>query len=188
MEEGKDKKTMAAEAALADARVKTRACVKDMMEAARQDYLARQAGKPAVGKLMCLDKVRAAVANKRLHEFLLEGTVEGQDAPEGASTTILDAFREWLRPLSGATMPSQQIREAVYDLLGKLPVTQDHLRCGREPLLLWKRSRKSWLAFIKTREIEKHFDHFPVKLIYGEWSGIMLDKLLELDKEFWHED
>ena len=59
-------------------------------------------------------------------------------APPAVSTTagaptLLSAFREWLRPLAGADLPSQQVREAVYAALAKLPVEVDHLKTPSIP-------------------------------------------------------
>ncbi len=114
-----------------------RAVLKAMRDAAAQDYSDRSAGKPAVAKLKLLSQVHAAIANTQLHEFLLDGTIRGYDTSDGASLTLLAVFREWLRPLPGADIPSLQVREAVYAALSKLPLTLDHLREARlGPLLL----------------------------------------------------
>jgi len=66
-------------------------------------------------------------------------------------------------------------------------VTDDHKRCGRKPLLCWKRSRKPWYGFVWTKEIEDHLDKFEYRLIYRNWSCVDLNKLLELDDEFFFE-
>lgn len=62
-------------------------------------------------------------------------------------------------------------------------VTKDSGFCGRKPLLLWKRSRKGWLAFIHTNEID--LTKFEFYMIYGKWTCISLDNLLKTySKEF----
>src|ERR1700730_5697038 len=33
-------------------------------------------------------------------------------------------------------------------------VTKDAERCGRKPMLCWKRDRKPWLAFVPTKELD----------------------------------
>lgn len=61
-------------------------------------------------------------------------------------------------------------------------VTSDSERCGRKPLLCWKRTRKDWLAFVHTKEIEKY--DFNISLKYGIWTGIYLSDLLKLEDSF----
>lgn len=61
-------------------------------------------------------------------------------------------------------------------------VTKDSNKCGRKPMLLWKRDRKPWLAFIHTEEIDG--PAFKYRLIYGRWTCVLLSQLLELDDEF----
>lgn len=54
-------------------------------------------------------------------------------------------------------------------------------RCGRKPLLCWKRDRKPWLAFVRSCDLIGDFDY---RLVYREWSGVDLKKLLMLEDEF----
>lgn len=61
-------------------------------------------------------------------------------------------------------------------------VTKDSKRCGRKPLLCWKRDRKPWLAFVHTKELEGYA--FKYKLIYTKWTCICLDDLLKLEDSF----
>lgn len=61
-------------------------------------------------------------------------------------------------------------------------VTKDAERCGRKPMLCWKRDRKPWLAFVPTRELQGHA--FKYRLEYREWSAVALDVLLKLPGEF----
>src|ERR1019366_8464688 len=35
-------------------------------------------------------------------------------------------------------------------------VTDDSIRCRREPLLVWKQDRKPWLAFVHTTTLKPH--------------------------------
>ena len=58
----------------------------------------------------------------------------------------------------------------------------DAARCGRKPMLCWKRTRKSWLAFVKTAEISDL--NFKYSLKYRDWTAVLLDDLLELGDEF----
>ena len=58
----------------------------------------------------------------------------------------------------------------------------DSKRCNRKPMLCWKKTRKPWLSFLKTSDLEGH--DFKYKLIYGKWTGISLDLLLELEDKF----
>lgn len=61
-------------------------------------------------------------------------------------------------------------------------VTKDSERCGRKPLLCWKKTRKPWLAFVHTKELAGH--KFKYKLQYGKWSAVALEYLLELEDAF----
>jgi hypothetical protein len=65
-------------------------------------------------------------------------------------------------------------------------VTKDAERCGRRPMLCWKRDRKPWLAFVPTKEVEGH--SFNYRLIYREWSAVALEELLKLPDSFFVED
>jgi hypothetical protein len=64
-------------------------------------------------------------------------------------------------------------------------VTKDSERCGRKPMLCWKRDRKPWLAFVPTKELEGH--SFKYRLLYQGWSAVALDELLKLPDEFFQE-
>jgi hypothetical protein len=64
-------------------------------------------------------------------------------------------------------------------------VTQDSKRCGRKPMLCWKKTRKPWLAFVHTKDLVGRT--FKYKLQYGKWSVVALEHLLKLDDEFFIE-
>jgi hypothetical protein len=55
----------------------------------------------------------------------------------------------------------------------------------RKPIIFWQKSRKAWLAIIRTVDLP-HLD-WTSRLIYGEWSMLAADKLLELPDEFFME-
>lgn len=61
-------------------------------------------------------------------------------------------------------------------------VEDESKRCGRKPILLWKKNRKPWFAFVHSSEIEKR--NFKYKLLYDKWSMVVLDELLKLEDEF----
>jgi len=65
-------------------------------------------------------------------------------------------------------------------------VTRDANRCGRKPMLCWKRDRKPWLAFVPTKELEGH--SFKFRLEYREWSAVALQELLKLTDDFFQGD
>ena len=52
-------------------------------------------------------------------------------------------------------------------------VVNDAERCGRKPMLCWKRDRKPWLAFVPTKELDGH--SFEYRLSYKEWSAVALE-------------
>lgn len=57
----------------------------------------------------------------------------------------------------------------------------DSKRCNRKPMLLWKKDRKQWLAFIYTKELKQKFKY---KLIYRNWTAVALEELLKLENKF----
>ena len=65
-------------------------------------------------------------------------------------------------------------------------VTKDVRRCDKKPMLLWKKTRRPWLAFMHTEELEGH--HFKYKFTYGKWTAVALERLLELDDIFFFEE
>ena len=61
-------------------------------------------------------------------------------------------------------------------------VTKDSERCGRKPMLCWKRDRKPWLAFVPTKELRGH--NFKYRMLYKHWSGVDLKTLLKLTDDW----
>ena len=61
-------------------------------------------------------------------------------------------------------------------------VTKDSKRCGRKPMLCWKRDRKPWLAFVHTKELRGH--SFKYRMLYKHWSAVDLKTLLKLQDGF----
>ena len=79
--------------------------------------------------------------------------------------------------------PELGVRRRHRELDGFLDqVTRDGERCGRKPMLCWKRDRKPWLGFVPTKELEGH--SFKYRLSYKEWSAVALDELLKLSDDF----
>lgn len=64
-------------------------------------------------------------------------------------------------------------------------VTNDSNRCGRKPMLCWKKTRKPWLVFIHSKELSNFT--FEYLLTYNKWSAIALDHLLKLEDKFFIE-
>lgn len=63
-------------------------------------------------------------------------------------------------------------------------VTKDSKRCGRKPMLCWKKTRKPWLAFVLTKDLTGQFKY---KMQYGKWTVVALEHLLKLEDEFFME-
>lgn len=61
-------------------------------------------------------------------------------------------------------------------------VTDDSVRCGRKPLLLWKKDRKPRIAFLRTSDLGDR--DFTCTIKYGEWTAISFDNLMSLDDGF----
>jgi hypothetical protein len=62
-------------------------------------------------------------------------------------------------------------------------VTDDAVRSGRQPLLLYKRNLRPWVAFFRMEDrpyAEGKPVVFEYALIYREWMGVALDVLLGL--------
>jgi len=66
-------------------------------------------------------------------------------------------------------------------------VTRDSERCRKKPMLIWKKNRKPRLAFVLS--LEKFENLFDYKIIYKNWTIILLDTLLQkLPDEFFFND
>lgn len=65
-------------------------------------------------------------------------------------------------------------------------VTKDSDRCGRKPMLCWKKTRKPWLAFVHSNVLEEY--DFKYKLHYRQWTAVSLDSLLKLEDEFFYNE
>jgi len=61
-------------------------------------------------------------------------------------------------------------------------VTKDVKRGGRKPMLLWKKTRRPWLAFVHTEELDGL--QFKYRFVYGKWTAVALEKLLEVPDDF----
>ena len=62
----------------------------------------------------------------------------------------------------------------------------DSNRCGRKPMMCWKKTRKPWLAFVLSEELQGHDFKYAMK--YGRWTGVALEHLLKLDNSFFMND
>lgn len=65
-------------------------------------------------------------------------------------------------------------------------VMDDSKRCGRKPMVCWKRNRKPWLAFLLTKDLAGCEFEYSVK--YKEWTGVALETLLKLDNDFFYDN
>lgn len=61
-------------------------------------------------------------------------------------------------------------------------VAKDAARCGRKPMVCWKRDRRPWLAVVPTAELAGHA--LPYCLQYREWTVADLETLLALPDDF----
>ena len=59
--------------------------------------------------------------------------------------------------------------------------TNEHLRCGRLPIICWKKDYKPWLVMIRKEDLKGEFKYL---LSYKDWCIIALRKLLDLDNSF----
>ena len=65
-------------------------------------------------------------------------------------------------------------------------VTKDVKRVDKKPMLLWKKTRRPWLAFVHSEELDGHY--FNYKFVYGIWTAVALEKLLELEDTFFFDE
>lgn len=61
-------------------------------------------------------------------------------------------------------------------------VSDDSARCGRKPLLLWKKDRKPRIAFIRTSDLGNR--EFPCMIRYGSWTALSYENLMSIEDEF----
>lgn len=62
-------------------------------------------------------------------------------------------------------------------------VEDDSKRCGRRPLLLWKKDRKPRLAFLKGEDAPEGFAP-AYEMRYREWRIVEFDELLQQDDRY----
>lgn len=55
-------------------------------------------------------------------------------------------------------------------------------RCGKKPMLVWKKNRKPWVAALRTEDLP-HLN-WEYRLVYRNWSLVALEELFTLGKEF----
>lgn len=63
-------------------------------------------------------------------------------------------------------------------------VSKDAKRCGRKPMLCWKKKRKPWFCVVLTKDLPQEFKY---RLIYGKWSIVALEEMLKLEDSFFIE-
>jgi Holliday junction resolvase len=63
-------------------------------------------------------------------------------------------------------------------------VSKDAKRCGRKPILCWKKKRRPWFCVVLTEDLPQKFKY---QLNYGNWSIIALEELLKLEDSFFVE-
>ena len=61
---------------------------------------------------------------------------------------------------------------------------KDAKKCDKRPLLAWKRSRKPWLVFVLSKDIDEVSLDFKYKLIYNTWTALALDEFLKLEDNY----
>lgn len=59
--------------------------------------------------------------------------------------------------------------------------SKDAKRCGRKPMLCWKKKRRPWLVVLLTDDLPRDFKY---QLRYGKWSVLALEEVLKLEDEF----
>lgn len=57
--------------------------------------------------------------------------------------------------------------------------THDNAQSGRKPIIIWKRSRKPWLAMLLKDDLGELKDKFEYLLKYRDWVMVPFEKLLK---------
>jgi len=58
----------------------------------------------------------------------------------------------------------------------------DAERCGRKPMLLWKKDRKPRLAFLHSKDVPDR--DYRCRMTYGKWTAVSFEELIREDDEF----
>ncbi|OAG28948.1 transcription factor SPN1 [Nematocida displodere] len=92
--------------------------VKDLIEeieaAAEEDQRLNQEGKPALHKLFLMDTIYNKLLNRKIHLELLD-------------SGILGALRKWLEPLPNNSLPSDEVKKGIIDILQHFHPMKEHL-------------------------------------------------------------
>lgn len=64
-------------------------------------------------------------------------------------------------------------------------VSDDSKRCGRKPLLFWKKDRKPRLSFLKAKDFLETNINYSMK--YREWIVISFEDLMKMNDDFFFE-
>lgn len=61
-------------------------------------------------------------------------------------------------------------------------VSDDSDRCGRMPMLLWKKDRKPRIAFLRSEHLGSR--EFRCSMKYGSWTAVLYEDLMALEDSF----
>lgn len=128
-----------------------------MNQAAEEDRDLYQQGLPGVKKLQMLARVERAVTTKSLQSTLLE-------------YDLLSVLKTWIEPMSKTVLAGLTIRNAVYDILKKLPCTTEQL----------KRSQigKTLMILVK-HKLETNENKRKIREIIDKWSRPIFGKSVD---------
>lgn len=87
-----------------------------MIEAAKADAEAREAGKPATHKLQLLPEVIGLLNRDKFGSELVDPDIN-----------LLEAVRFFLEPLADGSLPAYQIQKQLFDVLERLPIKTESL-------------------------------------------------------------
>lgn len=147
-----------------------------------------------------LTKILSAHFGKDFSRSVGSGNRWGQvsNLPAHAKTTLTgdicppEGFL-WVIECKGGYEDQIDLNSALDDGCAKLDdfidqSTHDNQQSGRKPIIVWKRSRKPWLAMLKKSDLGNHIANFPYHLQYRDWVMVPLDKLLkETPTSYWFE-
>jgi len=67
--------------------------------------------------------------------------------------------------------------------------TDDAKRCGKKPMLIWKKDRKPRIVFVKTKELSsRKIGKKPeYSIVYRDWTGVTFEFISSLEDDFFFE-
>ncbi|KAI5185888.1 transcription factor SPN1 [Nematocida homosporus] len=86
----------------------------ELDKAQKEDEQLNQEGKPALTRLFLMDSIYNKLLNKKIHEELLD-------------SGVLSLLKKWLEPLPDNSLPHNDVKKGVFDILQHFTPEKEHL-------------------------------------------------------------